>query len=89
MLYGQGTVRLSENDLLLLYTDGASEAMNAEEKQFGEERMLKFLEDVGPRAAQEILENLEAELIAYRGLPSFEDDLTLVVVRVTGTKVEP
>jgi sigma-B regulation protein RsbU (phosphoserine phosphatase) len=89
MLYRQGTVHLSHHELLLLYTDGASEAMNADEKQFGEERMLKFLEEAGPRTAQEILNNLEAELSAYRGLPSFDDDLTLVVVRVTDTKAEP
>jgi phosphoserine phosphatase RsbU/P len=89
MPYQQGTVHLSHRELLLLYTDGASEAMNADEEQFGEERLLNILEEAGNLTAPEILNNLEAELAAYRGLPSFDDDLTLVVARVIGTKPEP
>jgi sigma-B regulation protein RsbU (phosphoserine phosphatase) len=85
LTFRQGTVPLAKDDLLLFYTDGASEAMNEDEEEFGEGRILRFLKNETSRRPQEILQRLEAEVIAYHGTPSFDDDFTLLLARVVDT----
>ena len=81
MPYEQGTVVLEHGDLLLLYTDGVSEAMNTTEEEFGEERITEFMRTNRNLNPQEILEKLEAEVVRYRGSAYFEDDFTLVLAK--------
>ena len=83
MAYQQAAVQLARNDLLLFYTDGASEAMDETETLFGEERIQQLLERDRHRPLNEILESLEASVVAHHGSATFDDDLTLLVARAT------
>ncbi len=80
--YDQETIRLAPGELLLMYTDGVSEAMNSMEEEFGEECMKKLLWEHRALGPKELLARLETEVVAFAGSEQFEDDFTLVLVRV-------
>jgi DNA-binding LacI/PurR family transcriptional regulator/serine phosphatase RsbU (regulator of sigma subunit) len=70
---------LEAGDVLLLYTDGAVEARNAERKQYGVERLAQELERVHAAPVHEIREHLMRCLQAWMDVQ--RDDITLVVAR--------
>ena len=58
--YSQGTATLAPGDLLVLYSDGVDEAMNAAGEEFGQERLL----DVVERYKTESAETIRREIVA-------------------------
>jgi len=79
--YANTEVQLETGDRLILYTDGLTEAMNAEEQEFGEPRLVELGKRNAGLSATELLEVIRKEVSAYSG-GSFQDDFTLVVVAV-------
>jgi sigma-B regulation protein RsbU (phosphoserine phosphatase) len=84
--WGQDTVQLGPGSLLLLYTDGVTEAQGASGVMFGEERLLDVVRarlgsSAGARvSAQEIQEALLAQVHEFVGPAPQFDDLTLMAV---------
>jgi serine phosphatase RsbU (regulator of sigma subunit) len=77
------TVTLESGDVLVLYTDGISEATNADGELFGESRVAEFVQSLGrPPVAREIGEKLLAEVERHLGGVEAQDDRTLVVLCV-------
>ena len=82
MEFEEKDVTLREGDILLLYTDGVTEAVNRKGEMFGQHRLAKLVEDNQKRSAQEIIQIIEQTVLEYaEGLPQF-DDLTLMAVKV-------
>jgi sigma-B regulation protein RsbU (phosphoserine phosphatase) len=81
--YEEGEVELKPGDLLVLYTDGISEAANAEEELYGEERLSDTVHAL-PRelTARAMSERILASLREFLGETEPRDDMTLMVVRV-------
>lgn len=78
--WGQASVQLEPGDLLLLYTDGVTEAQNKRKEFFGEERMLAAVRAALGRPPSEAQEHLLALLAGFVGdVPQF-DDITLVML---------
>jgi serine phosphatase RsbU (regulator of sigma subunit) len=71
--------QLEPGDVLLLYTDGAVEARNAERKQFGVERLASALEQVHAAPVEEIREHLLRCVESW--MDQQRDDISLVVAR--------
>jgi len=84
------TIRLMEDDLLLLYTDGITEAMNQSREQFGEERLLQVVREYGHLPAETFIEKLRDELHSFTEGNAQNDDITLVAIKekMTPEKVE-
>jgi serine phosphatase RsbU (regulator of sigma subunit) len=80
--YQQETVQLSEGDLIVIYTDGISEAMNAADEEFGEERIMKVVQDYRETDPRTIINQLIDAVDQFRGETLAGDDLTLVVAKV-------
>lgn len=80
--YEQGCISLAAGDLLVAYTDGISEAMNAAEEEWGEERMMETIERSNGSRAQELLENIFNAADAFVAGAKQHDDMTLVILRV-------
>jgi len=79
--YGMGRLELQPGDLILLYTDGITEAFNPEGEEFGAERFAEVCSRRRGDGLKVLFRSLEDELEAFaRGVP-FEDDRTLVAVR--------
>ncbi len=74
---------LAPGDQLLLYTDGATEAFDADRKMFGDERLHSlFLASAGAAPA-DVLNRIRAAVEAWTSSEHLADDLTLVCVRKT------
>ena len=74
-------LRLHEGDLLLLYTDGITEARNAGGEEYGEDRLADAMRRWGRESAEEFLSRLDAELVEFAGGAGLQDDLTLVAIK--------
>jgi serine phosphatase RsbU (regulator of sigma subunit) len=70
--------------MLLLLTDGFTEAMNEARETFGPERIERAVasEDFGGLSAGQILQRLTDEVQAFAGTAAQHDDMTLVVIKV-------
>jgi sigma-B regulation protein RsbU (phosphoserine phosphatase) len=80
-LYEQGERQLTPGDVIVLFSDGIIEALNAEGEEFGDERVRAAVEPRAALAPERILKALLDALEAFtRGVPQ-TDDLTAVVVR--------
>ena len=81
--WDQKQVRIDEGGSLLIYSDGVTEAQNAEEVFYDEERLLSAYRALRGRQAQEIQEELLADVDAFVGdAPQF-DDITMMVISHT------
>ncbi|MGC8878931.1 MAG: PP2C family protein-serine/threonine phosphatase [Anaerolineae bacterium] len=74
------TTQLERGDLLLLYTDGVTEAMNAEHRLFSTER-LQRLACSGESSPKQLLKSIEARLTAHSGEFPFSDDVTMLAIK--------
>ncbi len=79
--YAEETVTLAEGDVLVLYTDGITEVVNAEEEEFGEERLEALVAQQPACPAQELAERNVAAAVAFAESQGSFDDETLVVVK--------
>jgi len=79
--YEEAVIRLSRGDLLVLCSDGITEALNAEGELFGSERTLALLRDHRDKSARQILDLLIAAIREYAGPMKQADDITLVIVK--------
>jgi serine phosphatase RsbU (regulator of sigma subunit)/DNA-binding NarL/FixJ family response regulator len=73
-------VTLGHEDVLLAYSDGATEARSPDGVLFGEERVARALERRGRSAPSEIIDGLRADLLEWTGGRPLKDDLTLIAV---------
>ena len=80
-LYEAQARQLSPGDVLVLYTDGVTEAFNADREMFGVERLLEVVRTHHMASARELVEAIEAEVTAFAGEAPQSDDSTLLVVR--------
>ena len=74
-----GEFWLEPGDVLLLYTDGVPEAMNAEREQFGMDRLVRRFRDLCSCSTQEIVEDLLGEVQTFAEIQ--RDDITIVAIR--------
>jgi sigma-B regulation protein RsbU (phosphoserine phosphatase) len=79
--YEQEVIGLRPGDRLLFFTDGLSEAANAAEEEFGEERLAAQLGAIGAAGAEEVKTGLLKAVSDFCG-GAFRDDATLIVIQV-------
>ena len=75
------TIQLAEDDLLLLYTDGITEAMNNQRQIFGDERLLQVIRNAGNFRAVPFGERLKSEILSFTEGSPQSDDITFVIIR--------
>jgi sigma-B regulation protein RsbU (phosphoserine phosphatase) len=80
--YQQESFPLEPEDLVVLFTDGVSESMNARDEEWGEDRMIEFAKTCHGRPAIEAMTRILAAAEAFAAGASQHDDMTLVVLRV-------
>lgn len=76
------TVVLQPGDILVLYTDGVTEAMNAVQEEFGENRLADFTQQQAASYPEKFIKELRLALNAFAGQQSHRDDVTIVVGKV-------
>jgi len=65
-----------------MYTDGLTEAANADGELFGEERLCQLLEASETLPPAEIIESLLNQIRLFTGNRHFNDDVSLVVLKI-------
>lgn len=80
--YEQETVQMKPNDLLFLYTDGLSEAMNRHGEEFGANRIMEILKSIASSSVDQIRDEVVRRVKEWCTGMSLYDDLTFVVMKV-------
>jgi phosphoserine phosphatase RsbU/P len=80
---GDFALSLKRDDCLLLYTDGVTEALDANGDEFGPDRMIECVRASAPGGAAAIITGLIDELRRFVGAQPQNDDITLIAIRKT------
>jgi serine phosphatase RsbU (regulator of sigma subunit)/DNA-binding NarL/FixJ family response regulator len=80
-VWQQKLIRFSPGDVLFLFTDGVTEAQDANQNFFGEYPILQTLRANKQRSALEIQEAVLAQLREFMGDARVQDDIAVMVVR--------
>jgi sigma-B regulation protein RsbU (phosphoserine phosphatase) len=79
--YAEGSIILLPGDVLVMYTDGISEAMDQNSEQYTEERLEAILKKSTHHTAKEIIRQIQKDLESHtQGTPQ-SDDITLLVLK--------
>ncbi|MDQ3685136.1 MAG: PP2C family protein-serine/threonine phosphatase, partial [Acidobacteriota bacterium] len=76
------SIKVGRGDVVLFYSDGITEAMNAAGEEFGEARLLLAVSRTDGLSAAQTRDEILAEVGQFLGETAPQDDVTLVVVRV-------
>jgi sigma-B regulation protein RsbU (phosphoserine phosphatase) len=80
--YTEQAMTLEPGDLLILYTDGISEAMTKDDEEWGEERMIVAARRSIHKSANEVLDDLFAAADVFTAGAPQHDDMTLLVLKL-------
>jgi sigma-B regulation protein RsbU (phosphoserine phosphatase) len=75
-------IDLTPGDVVVLYTDGITEAMNTDSDLFGEGRLSALVEEHGHLDSSELRERIMREVESFVGAANQHDDMTMILVKV-------
>lgn len=82
--YVEESMQLSVNDAIFIYSDGVTEAMNIEDKQFSEAKLLECLSTLGDSDEAIIVHQLQSDIKDFVKDAPQSDDITMLVIRYHG-----
>jgi serine phosphatase RsbU (regulator of sigma subunit) len=74
-------VQLKPGDLLVIFTDGVTDATGPDGEEFGDDRLVDVISQHHDRSARALLQEIVDDVKAFGGPEQF-DDLTLIVAKV-------
>jgi serine phosphatase RsbU (regulator of sigma subunit) len=80
--YTERAVHVNHGDVLILYTDGITEAMNDKGEQFGADRLKELISNTERGSSEALSNSIMASVRTFAIKKEFADDATIVVVRV-------
>ncbi len=84
MPYEEGVARLDTGDVIVLFTDGVSEAMDAHGVDYGEDRLERLVCAHREKPPAGLLEAISEDIRRHAGRASQSDDITMMILRVAG-----
>jgi sigma-B regulation protein RsbU (phosphoserine phosphatase) len=81
-LLEEDRLELGTGDVIVLYTDGITEAMNAESDLFGEARLSRIVAEHGHLDSGELRERILREIEAFVGSADQHDDMTMILLKI-------
>ncbi|MCQ2753411.1 MAG: SpoIIE family protein phosphatase [Bacilli bacterium] len=82
--YKPNEIKLDPSDMIILYTDGVTEATNKDKELYGEQRLLETVKKSGDTNCELIVDQITAEVNKFQsGVDQF-DDVTILAVRYFG-----
>ena len=75
-------VELKKDDVIILYTDGVSEAMNLNNEEYSEEKLQEVAEGLVNKTAEEILNGIKEDVQIFTQGNVQSDDITMIVIKV-------
>ncbi len=83
MSYGESKAHLDAGDILAIYSDGVTEAINSADEEFGEDRLVEVLHRTRDQPAEAIVLAIRNAVTQFAAGRAQSDDITLVVVKRT------
>jgi phosphoserine phosphatase RsbU/P len=81
-LLEEESLDLNTGDVIVLYTDGVSEAMNTDADLFGDSRLSRIIEEHGHLESGELRERILREIESFVGAADQHDDMTMILMKV-------
>ena len=80
--YISETIRLQKDDVIVLFTDGVSEAMNKKGEEFSDEKLESLSVSLSDLSSSQIISSIKAEVQAFTSGALQSDDITLLILKV-------
>ena len=82
--YQEASVQLKTGDVLLVFSDGFSEAMNNSLEEFGEEKLVELTKQHREKSAVELIDKISQSVEQHCGDAPQSDDMTIIALRLDG-----
>lgn len=82
MEYDSATVKINPDDVLFMFTDGLSESMDEQEREYGEDRIRKFIVNNRTCSPDELIENIVNDARQFDPTDPPRDDTTLIAIKL-------
>lgn len=79
--YEVGQTKLNSGDVLIIYSDGVSEAVNAKDEEYGVERLGEVIKQNLDKSASGMRDKIESSLSSFTQSAPAADDITLVIAK--------
>ena len=79
--YAPIALKMEKEDVLVLFTDGLTEAVDKDRKEFGRKQLEKILEASSGESASGILNKLTDAVSSHIGSAARNDDITIIVMK--------
>jgi sigma-B regulation protein RsbU (phosphoserine phosphatase) len=79
--YDESTIAINPGELLVLFSDGITEAINSAEEEFGDGRLTEIVLNNRKESAEKIIDIIFKEVKSFIGSSPQMDDMTLVVIK--------
>ena len=80
--FSEKAIELQEEDLLVLYTDGVTETMNPQNKEFGRERLIKLSQQLMNPPVKQVVREIRQGLEQFSEGQPLADDTTIVICKI-------
>ncbi|MCG8608466.1 SpoIIE family protein phosphatase [bacterium] len=81
-VYQEKELKLNAGNLVLIYTDGVTEAFNTQGEMFQESRLLESIKNVAEESTDSIVEHVRKDLDAFTGQAAQSDDVAMIAVKM-------
>jgi serine phosphatase RsbU (regulator of sigma subunit) len=81
-VFETGEERVTTDDVLVLFSDGVTEAENPEGEEFGDDRLAACLSGMRGRSATEVMDAVQRGLSEFCGTAAARDDVTVMILKV-------
>ncbi|MBN2381921.1 SpoIIE family protein phosphatase [bacterium] len=79
----ENRVALQSGDLIVMYTDGITEAFNDKSEEFGEERLMEVIRTNHQLSAPDLVKSIIDAVVSFAAGEPQTDDITLIVLKMT------
>ncbi len=79
--FEEATISMLPGELLILFSDGITEAMNGNEEEFGEDRLMEVIVNHRTELPENLLEIIFKEVQKFCGNTAQMDDMTIVIIK--------
>lgn len=80
--YSTHSIECNVGDMLLIYTDGVTEAFSVDEEQYGEDRLVNLVEDCFALHPHELVDRVSYSVASYSEGAEQSDDITMLALEV-------
>ncbi len=80
--YESEIIHLQKDDVIVLFTDGITEAMNKQGEEFSDEKLEELVLSIDGKPSQEILDSIKKEVQSFAAGTVQSDDMTIIVIKI-------